>query len=190
MKVKRIVIIGPESTGKSTLCSELAAHYQTSWVPEFARDYLLTHGKDYTLEDLSVIADGQLKSEDAFADKIESTYKSRAARGNAPLLFIDTDMYVMKTWSEFVFEACDNRILRDIVNRQYDLYLLCDTDLPWQADALREYPDLDTREKLFEHYREAMINQPVDWAIIRGGYEERLQMAIEAVDTIVNKTVL
>jgi len=190
MKVKKIVIIGPESTGKSTLCSELAEHYQTSWVPEFAREYLLTNGNDYTLNDLSVIAEGQLRSEDEFADKIESTYKRRAERRHAPLLFIDTDMHVLKTWSEFVFNSCDNRILKNIVNRNYDLYLLCNTDLPWKQDVLREYPDLRTREKLFEHYKEAMINQDVPWCLVSGNYEERLDIAIRAVDTIAKKTVL
>lgn len=190
MKVKRVVVIGPESTGKSTLCSELAVHYQTLWVPEFAREYLITNGKDYTLSDLTLIAEGQLRSEDELADRIESTYKKRSDRHNAPLLFIDTDMYVMKTWSEFVFNACDNRILNDIVRRKYDLYLLCKTDLPWQADALREYPDLGTRERLFEHYKEAMINQPVPWVTVGGGYKERLDTAIRAVDKIIKKTVL
>ncbi len=190
MKVKKVVIIGPESTGKSTLCSDLARHYQTSWVPEYAREYLLTNGTDYTLNDLSVIAREQLRSEDEFTDEIESTYKRRAERRKAPVLFIDTDMYVMKTWSEFVFDACDNRILRDIVSRKYDLYLLCNIDLPWQPDALREYPDLATREKLFEHYKESMINQPVPWIIVSGGYEERLKFAIDAVNTIIKKTVL
>lgn len=190
MNVKRIVIIGPESTGKSTLCSQLAEHFQTQWVPEFAREYLNTNGIAYTQNDLWEIAQGQVRSEDMVADKIDATYKKRADRGNVPVVFIDTDMYVMKTWSEFVFNACDNRILKNIVSRPYDLYLLCDTDLPWEKDALREYPDLATREKLFEHYKESMINQSVPWVIIRGGYEERLGMAIEAVNTIIKRTVL
>lgn len=190
MKVKRIVIIGPESTGKSTLCSQLAAHFQTQWVPEFAREYLLTNGTDYTQTDLWEIAQGQIRDEDTAADKIEATYKKRAERRNAPLLFIDTDMYVMKTWSEFVFNACDNRILKNIVSRPYDFYLLCNTDLPWEQDALREYPDLVTREKLFEHYKEAMINQPVPWVVISGGYEERLWTAIAAVNKVMKNTVL
>lgn len=190
MKVKRIVIIGPESTGKSTLCSQLAEHFQTEWVREFAREYLISNGTGYSQENLWDIAQGQIRDEDIAADKMETTYKKRAERGNAALLFVDTDMHVMKTWSEFVFDACDNRILKNIATRPYDLYLLCNTDLPWEKDELREYPNLETREKLFEHYKEAMINQSVPWVIISGGYEERLAMAIEAVNRIATRTVL
>lgn len=190
MKVKRIAVIGPESTGKSTLCTQLAEHFQTTWVPEFARHYLQTNGNEYTPEDLWQIAQGQMGSEDRYAAEIESTYKKRAERRNAPLLFIDTDMHVMKTWSEFVFDSCDNRILKSIVLRHYDLYLLCNTDLPWEKDELREYPDLETREKLYEHYKEAMINQQVPWVMVSGSYEQRLDIAIRAVETIIKKTVL
>ena len=113
---KKIVIIGPESTGKSTLCEALANHYQTTWVPEYAREYLLKHGTDYRYEDLLTIAKGQLALEDLHA----------AAQ---PLLFIDTDMYVMKVWCEFVFGKCHSWILDQIVARRYDGYLLCRTDL-------------------------------------------------------------
>lgn len=190
MKVKRIVIIGPESTGKSTLCSQLAEHFQTEWVREFAREYLITNGTDYTQNDLWEIAQGQMNDEDKAASRIEASYKKRAEGRNAGLLFIDTDMHVVKTWSEFVFDACDNRILRNIVSRPYDLYLLCNTDLPWEKDALREYPDLVTREKLFEHYREAMISQNVPWLTISGSYENRLATAIASVNTIIQNTVL
>lgn len=137
--MKKIVIIGPESTGKSSLCEQLAQHYQSSWVREYAREYLLTQGKEYRFEDLLTIAKGQLAGEDqALA----------AAAPHAPL-FIDTDMHVMKVWSEYVFNRCDHWILNRIVERRYDLYLLCNTDLPWVKDELREYPDLVTRKNSF-----------------------------------------
>jgi nicotinamide riboside kinase len=99
-------------------------------------------------------------------------------------LFIDTDMYVMKVWCEFVFEKCHHWILNRIVERKYDLYLLCNVDLPWVKDELREYPDLENRLKLYHHYKEIMINQNVPWVDISGNYEERLQKAIAAVDKI------
>ena len=79
---------------------------------------------------------------------------------NVPL-FIDTDMYVMKVWCEFVFERCHPFILEEILNRKYDLYLLCNVDLPWVKDELREYPDLETRKKLYRAYLDIMVNQPV-----------------------------
>jgi NadR type nicotinamide-nucleotide adenylyltransferase len=172
--LKKIVVIGPESTGKSTLCQQLSAHYNTLWVKEYAREYLLTNGKGYTYEDLYTIASGQLLAEDNITKKaIEEGYSK---------LFIDTDMYVMKVWSEYVFGKCNNKILNHIVEREYDLYLLCNIDLPWEKDELREYPDLPTRQKLYLHYKDIMINQSVPWVDISGRYEERLQNAVNAID--------
>lgn len=174
-QLKRIVIIGPESTGKSTLCEQLAAHYKTIWVKEYAREYLLKNGTDYTFENLLDIAKGQLQLEEAAAQS-QTTQHS-------PLI-IDTDMYVMKVWCEFVFEKTHHWILNRLVERKYDLYLLCNIDLPWVKDELREYPDLISREKLYHHYKDAMINQNVPWVDISGGYEERLAKAIKAINTI------
>ena len=101
---------------------------------------------------------------------------------HSPFFFIDTDMYVMKVWCEFVFGKCHRFILDQIIERKYDLYLLCNTDLPWVKDELREYPDLQTREILFRIYKDIMINQPVPWHEINGNPEERLQKAIAAVN--------
>jgi NadR type nicotinamide-nucleotide adenylyltransferase len=183
----KVVIIGPESTGKSTLCEELAQHYDAPWCPEFAREYLLTYGTDYQYEDLLTIAKGQLAMEDEYsilAEKNWATQKKQAAE--KPLLFIDTDMYVLKVWSEFVFNKCHQWIIDQIVERKYDLYLLCHTDIPWEKDELREYPDLETREKLFHMYKDILINQPVPWANISGTDAERLQKAINAVDAVIH----
>jgi NadR type nicotinamide-nucleotide adenylyltransferase len=174
--IKRIVVIGPESTGKSTLCQQLAVHYKTIWVNEYAREYLLKNGTNYTFENLLDIAKGQLALEEESAAKL-TTHGS-------PLI-IDTDMYVMKVWCEFVFEKTHHWILNRLVERKYDLYLLCNIDLPWVKDELREYPDLISREKLYHHYKDAMINQNVPWVDISGGYEERLQKAITAIDKII-----
>jgi len=170
--LKKIVVIGPESTGKSTLCEELAQHYDSMWCPEFAREYLLTNGTQYTYEDLLTIAKGQLAMEDEFATMIHHTKP----------LFIDTDMYVMKVWSEFVFGKCHRFILEQIVERQYDLYLLCNVDLPWVKDELREYPDLVSRKKLYHIYKDCMINQSVPWIEISGTDDQRLKRAIDAIE--------
>ena len=188
-EIKKIVIIGPESTGKSTLCTQLAEHYNTVWVREYAREYLEKNGTDYTFEDLYDIAQGQLKGEQLTVDSWQLA--ARQSTGNdqpatSKPIFIDTDLYVMKVWSEFVFDKCDNRILTQVTKRKYDLYLLCNTDLPWVADNLREYPDLESRERLFHHYKEQMTEQHVPWVIISGNYEERLAMAISAVDRLVD----
>jgi len=178
--IKRIVVLGPESTGKSTLCSHLASHFKSTWAKEYAREYLLTNGTDYTFENLLDVAKGQLALEDHAA----SALSAATVTDKTDLLFIDTDMYVLKVWCEFVFGKCHHWILNQVVERKYDLYLLCDIDLPWVKDELREYPDLQTREELFHHYKDIMVNQTVPWAIINGNYIERLPKAIEAVNKI------
>ena len=186
-EIKKIVVIGPESTGKSTLCEKLAAHYNTVWAKEYAREYLLLHGTSYTFENLLDVAKGQIKEEELAIARWSLAEKNTADQPstiNHQPLFIDTDMYVMKTWCEFVFGKCHQWILDKITERKYDLYLLCNVDMPWVKDELREYPDLVTREKLYHHYKDTMINQPVPWVDISGDYEERLQKAINAVDKI------
>ena len=183
--LKKIVIIGPESTGKSTLCQQLAQHYETMWCPEFAREYLLSNGTNYEFDDLLTIAKGQLAMEDEYTAKLEQQSEPLLENGGHIPLFIDTDMYVMKVWCEFVFNKCHQFVLDEITKRQYDLYLLCNIDLPWVKDELREYPDLHTRKKLYYIYKDIMINQSVPWVDISGNYEERLQKAITAVDKLV-----
>ena len=176
--IKKIVVIGPESTGKSSLCKALAEHYKTIWVKEFAREYLERNGKDYVFEDLYKIALGQLKEIENAVVKVEIQQQENLQN----LLFIDTDLYVIKIWSEFVFNKCDNSILTEITKQQYDLYLLCDVDLPWVKDNLREYPDLRVRQKLFHYYKEEMTAQKTPWKIISGNYDERTVAAIKFID--------
>ena len=182
--MKKIVILGPESTGKSTLCEQLAAHFKTNWVKEYAREYLLTNGMQYTYENLLDIAKGQVAEEELAEEAGIETIQQQTTNNKQQTLFIDTDMYVMKVWCEYVFNRCHHWILNRIVERQYDLYLLCNIDLPWIKDELREYPDLKSREKLYRHYKEIITNQQVPWVDIRGSYEERLVRAIAAVERL------
>lgn len=170
--LKKVVVIGPESTGKSTLCQQLAEHYDTVWVPEYARTFLEANDRNYSYEDLLDIAKGQIELENKMG---------AMARNN--LLFIDTDMHVMKVWCDFVFGKCHDWILENL-SREYDFYLLCKPDQPWVKDNLREYPDLETREKLFDIYKEIMQNQNVPWVEIYGNYEERFKKAVEAIGGI------
>ena len=185
--MKKIVIIGPESTGKSTLCEQLAAHYNTEWVREYAREYLLKNGVDYGFEDLLDIAKGQILEEQLVIDRwllTDSSPNIQHSTFNIQHLFIDTDMYVMKVWYEYVYKKCPHWILNRIVEREYDLYLLCNIDLPWTKDELREYPDIKARQELYCYYKDIMVNQNVPWIDISGTYEQRLQKAIASVDAL------
>src|SRR5690606_487313 len=154
----KIVIVGPESTGKSTICRELAEYYRrqyaTAWVPEYAREFLEKIGRPYTYEDLMDIAKGQLELEERIKEKLMAEAGDRPA-----LLFIDTIMVVMQVWSEYVFGKCDPFILDQVVSRIYDYYLLMNIDLPWTYDKLREYPDLKNREQLYHIYYDILQRQ-------------------------------
>jgi NadR type nicotinamide-nucleotide adenylyltransferase len=185
--VLKIVIIGPESTGKSTLCKQLADHYQTLWCKEFAREYLLEHGAEYNYDDLLIIAKGQIAAEDEATMQAYINWNDQPQKATQqPLVFIDTDLYVMKVWCEFVYNKCHAFILDEISQQQRNLYLLCDVDLPWEWDELREYPDLNERQELFHIYRDIMINQNVPWVHIKGNYEERYKIALDAVDRLLH----
>lgn len=167
--LKKIVVLGPESTGKSSLCEALAKHYNTNWCPEYARQYLSENGTKYSYENLLTIAKGQLNNEEEYVQKTKD------------LLIIDTDMYVMKVWCEYVFNNCHPFILEKINERNYDAYLLCDIDLPWTADEMREYPNEGPRKELFTIYKEMLINQKTPWGIVSGTGAERTENAIALI---------
>lgn len=171
--MKKVVVIGPESTGKSSLCSALAVHFNTIWCPEYAREYLLQHGTDYSFDDLLTIAKGQIA--------LEEKHTAQAEAAGKDFLFIDTDMYVMKVWCEYVFGKCHPFILDEINKRSYDYYLLANTDLPWTKDELREYPDEKPRRELLAIYKDILINQNTPWAMVSGIGEIRVQNAVEIV---------
>ena len=200
--IHKIVILGPESTGKSTLCELLAQHYNTLWCPEFAREYLTTHGMDYDFDDLLSIAKGQLALEKEYENMVNSQWsiaegsnpgeakrwvnvKTLRSQNYPPLLFVDTDMYVMKVWCEYVFQKCHHFILNEIIQQTTNFYLLCKPDLPWAEDVLREYPDEKPRLELYQIYRDIMINQKVPWVEIFGDYDARLEKAISAIDRFI-----
>ncbi len=172
--MRKIAVIGPESTGKSKLCAALAVHYNSYWCPEYARQYLLTNGKAYTYDTLQIIAEGQLQLEDK--------YIQQSLTENKPFLFIDTEMYIMKVWYEYAYNRCPYFVLEEIVKRKYDFYLLTNTDLPWEKDELREYPDPESRQQLFHNYRDILISQNTDWALVSGVGEERMKNAVVAIE--------
>jgi nicotinamide riboside kinase len=164
------------------LCDQLAIHYKSQWVPEYAREYLERNGTQYKYEDLYEIAIGQMKCEDAVTGNGHSV--SNTGQAQPTLVFLDTDLYTIKIWSEISFNCCDNRILTQIAKRTYDAYLLCNTDLPWSADPQREYPDLKSRQKIYSYYKDVLVNQDKPWVDISGNYEERFLKAVKAVDRV------
>jgi NadR type nicotinamide-nucleotide adenylyltransferase len=168
--LKRIAVIGPECTGKSELCEFLATHYQTTWVPEYARGYIDNLVRHYEESDLLTIAHGQTRLEDEWP------------RDDKSLLICDTNLYVIKVWSNFKFGHCDPEILENIKTRKYDLYLLTYVDVPWQEDPQREHPH--KRQELYDCYLQEMKAQTVPFVEIRGEREERRKSAIEAIDKV------
>lgn len=169
---KRILILGPESTGKSTLAKDLAIHFGEPWVPEFAREYLEKLERPYQFEDLAEIGKGQVKLEDQLAEKAQK------------FLFCDTDLRVIHIWSEHRFGKTDPWVLEEIHRRKYELILLTDTDLPWEPDPLREYPELEMRQYFFEKYRKLAEDSGFPYLIVSGDREKRLKFSLEAIQVL------
>jgi NadR type nicotinamide-nucleotide adenylyltransferase len=169
---KRILILGPESTGKSTLAEDLATYFGEPWVPEFAREYLEKIDRPYQFEDLVEIGKGQVLLEDELARKAKK------------FLFCDTDLRVIHIWSEHRFGKTDPWVLAEIQRRKYELILLTDTDLPWEPDPLREYPELEMRQYFFEKYLSLAEQSGFPYLIVSGDQKKRLKTAVEAVDKL------
>ncbi|MBO3699372.1 ATP-binding protein [Fabibacter sp. E12] len=163
-------IVGPESTGKTTLAKSLANHFQTEWVKEYAREYLTELGRSYTQSDLVEIAKGQVAS--------ENRIKKKAKR----LIFLDTDLLVIKIWSEFKYGSCDPWIEQQLAMNRADLYLLTDFDIPYEDDPLRESPN--QRGELFEIYKKTLIDSGSNFHVVKGDHSERLEEAIGYINLI------
>jgi NadR type nicotinamide-nucleotide adenylyltransferase len=166
--LKKIVIIGPESTGKSTLSKALAEQLNTVWVPEYARTYLEGRGQEYHYEDLTAIAKGQLASEDEWALHANK------------YLICDTDLYVVKVWSEHKYGKVDAFILENIAQRHYDAYILCNIDMPWDEDPLREHPEPEMRQYFYNIYKDIVLHSGKPFIIVSGNEEDRLAQALAA----------
>lgn len=160
-----IAIVGPESTGKTTLSRELAIRFNSSFVPEFAREFLNQRYGKYSQADLLTIANGQLKLEQAAIDN------------NSSPIFCDTDVVVIMVWHEFKY-ANQSHELETIFRKQYPRkYLLTYPDIPWQNDPLRENPqDL---KAIFNLYVNTLERIGADYSIIKGIGDSRLKLAID-----------
>jgi nicotinamide riboside kinase len=169
--MKRIVIIGPESTGKTTLSTQLAAYFHCPLVEEYARTYIDRLNRPYTKEDLLEIAVGQLALEDSREDI------------NRPYMFYDTDLRVIKIWSDLRFNEVHPWILRQIDERKYHAYLLMDIDIIWQPDSQREHPE--KRKQLYEIYRKELESSAVPFEVISGVGQQRLSNALKSISRLV-----
>jgi NadR type nicotinamide-nucleotide adenylyltransferase len=168
-QVKRISVTGPESTGKSWLCDQLAFYYLTSSVPEYSREYLAKIGRQYTYDDILKIAEGQLLLED------------KAANEANRFLFCDTDFIVNKIWCEVKYGKCHPWIEEQVKTHRYDFYLLCNIDLPWQFDPLREHPEM--RQELFDLYENELKSGNFLYAVVSGTGSERFRNARKIIES-------
>lgn len=166
--IKRIALIGPESTGKSTLAEQLAEHYRTVWVPEHSREYITALDRDYTLDDIVIIAQQQAIAESELAEKAND------------YLFADTELILAKVWCEDVFDECPYWIKENISRQSYHLYLLTSPDLPWEPDGVRE--NGSRREYFFGLYKKHLDELKQDYAVITGTGDDRLRNAIRAIE--------
>ena len=170
-----ITVTGSECTGKTTLARDLARHFGTAWVPEFARDYLVektaTTGIPLDATDVEPIARGQIAAEDG-----------GIAAANE-LVVLDTDLVSTTVYARHYYGACPAWIEQAARDRRADLYLLCDIDVPWVADPARDRPHM--REHMHALFVQALDALGARYVTIRGGWDERLATAVEAVSNAV-----
>ncbi|MEO0525952.1 MAG: ATP-binding protein [Bacteroidota bacterium] len=174
----RIVLFGPESTGKTTLSRQLAAHYDTVWVPEYAREYLQkkwdTEGKTCEPHDLLPIAMGQMSRENELAKEATK------------VLICDTDLLETKVYSEAYYVGhCDPILEKYALLNSYDLYLLTYIDTPWEKDDLRDKPN--ERERMFLYFKNTLEKYDRNFVILKGNRSSRLQTAITHIDKLLKK---
>jgi len=173
--VKRIVISGAESTGKSVLAKRLAKHFGEPCVPEYVREFWDTHEGKITTEDLGTIARVQMETEDEAV--------KRAKR----VLFCDTDLLTNVLWADLLYGGkCPDWVRTEADTRcqGYDLYLLCDTDIAFTADPQRSFPEPEGREMCRQLWRQTLIERDLPFVELRGDYTLREQRAIEAVERV------
>jgi len=169
----KIAVTGPESTGKSTVSEQLAKFYNTIWVPEFARTYIGNIDIPYTLHDIEAIAKGQYELE------------TKLSKEAGKLLFSDTDMLVLKIWSEHAFGKCPAYIAEKLEQQNYNLYLLMGVDLPWEPDPQREHPHL--REFFYNWYKRELQNLKAPFVEISGKEQDRFEKARKQVDLLLQE---
>jgi NadR type nicotinamide-nucleotide adenylyltransferase len=171
----KVVLFGPESTGKTTLSRQLARHYNSVWVPEYAREYLQNkwnnERKTCEPDDLLPIAKGQIKLENQLAQKTDT------------VLICDTDLLETKVYSEtYYLGSCDPILEKYALENTYDLYFLTYIDTLWEADDLRDKPD--DREEMFKAFEDTLIAYNRPYVLLTGDKNERLKTAVMHIDEL------
>ena len=178
----KVVLFGPESTGKTTLSKQLARHYNTVWTPEFAREYLQkkwnNERKTCEASDLIPIAIGQMRLENKLAKKADK------------VLICDTDLLETKVYSEEYYGGfVDEKLNKASLQNEYDLYLLTYIDTPWEEDDLRDRPE--QRLEMFTAFENALKKNNKKYILLKGNKETRLKEAVRAINEIIaNRTNL
>jgi NadR type nicotinamide-nucleotide adenylyltransferase len=167
-EIKKIAIVGPESTGKSTMSAYLAKHYNTIWVPEFARGYCEKLTDVPTWQDEVNMFYGQLALEKELLPKANQ------------LLICDTTFITVKIWSDYTFGSSPQEVLDELPNHPYDLYLLLDIDLAWEEDPLRDFPHM--REHFMDIWHKELQQLNANYVLISGTGRERYDSAVNAID--------
>jgi len=163
-KPRRIVITGPESSGKTTLVKALSNELKLSWVPEAARSYLEQTSGKYDYSDLEKIA------------KLQNEQIYTALQKNTIPVLCDTDLLTIKIWSEFKYGKTSQYVVDEIKKASSVLYVLCYPDMPWQADPLRENPY--DRTELYEIYKAELKQYQFPFIEVRGKTDERIKSII------------
>jgi len=166
--MRTVCLHGPESTGKTTLASELAEHFGTVAVPEYGRLYCEIFGNDCDLEDLRAIRRGE--------DLLIEAARRKAKNG---LLILDTDAVMTAVWSEVLLGHRPDDL--DRIDDPADLYLLCDIDVPFVADGVRYFPDQETRARMFAQTKTELERRKLPFVTITGSRYVRLKTAVDAI---------
>ncbi|MBW6481948.1 MAG: ATP-binding protein [Vicingaceae bacterium] len=170
MILNKFVLTGPESTGKTTLTTLLANRFEAPLVEEQARTYLNNLTKPYELHDVLKMAENQLK------------FEQEAISQNPSLLFIDTDLITFKIWLKIKYDKEIEWINNAISNQPNKHYFLCNIDLPWEADPLREHPRIEDRKFIFEQHLQILNQLGFSFTIISGDVETRLKKCISFLE--------
>lgn len=171
-EVKIVVVTGVESSGKSSLVQELATYHKEPFVAETARDYLNRTDGAYGYNDLETIAKEHLERINQGIEEAQQ------------FLFVDTAFVVLKIWSEEKFQQCAPWILNQLASFDPALYILCDMDIPYEKDALRENPNEEERKRLHQSYLAHMQEQRAPFIVVSGTKKERLEKVAQFIKNL------